>query len=158
MSVYQPKTARDLLTDLGVGRFNATMMIESMFMAPATTEVASPQIMLLVGQLQKMINTMGAKPRLTITGTIDPSTAYYLAQIAGPNFLHVSWYEVVQAVVAAWKAGRKVSNGTGVVITQKPQGIAGLDLPDVPGGMFTYAAGGLFLLHLWNQKRKSKRS
>lgn len=154
MSVYQPKTARDLLTDLGVGRFNSTMMIESMFMTPATTEVASPQIMLLVGQIQKMLNVMGAKPTLIITGTINDPTAYYLAQVVGPDFLHLSWFDVVKGVVAAWKAGKKLSTGRPVEIQQKDQGIAGLpSLPDVPGGMLTYAAGGLLLWHLWKTKK-----
>lgn len=152
MMQYQPKIARDLLTDLGVGRFNTTMMIETMFMAPATTEAASPPVMLLVGHIQDALNAMGANPQLVRNGLIDDPTAFYLTQIAGPGFLHISWYLVVKAVVEAKRANRRLmaQGRTQVPVVSKSMGL--FDLPDVPGGVVTYAVGA-YLIYRALKKR-----
>lgn len=153
--IYQPHTMRELLTDLGIGRFNATMMIEPMFIAPATTDGADPAVMLIVGRIQRTLNAMGAQPKLSPTGKIDEMTAYYLSQVAGPEFLHRPWYEVVKAVVAAKKAGKRVTppqprNG---IVPAKAMGM--FDLPDVPGGVITYAVGGYLLYRAFTKKKRS---
>jgi hypothetical protein len=147
---YQPKTARDLLIDLGVGQYNATMLIETLFMAPATTEAASAPVMLLIGHLQEALNSMGCN--LVVTGTINEPTAQALAAVAGPGFLDLSWFKVVRDVVAARKSGHQIKRWVPRPNTAAPVGA--FDLPDVPGGMLTYAAGGLLLWHLLSKKTK----
>jgi hypothetical protein len=156
MMTYQPKIARDMLTSLGVGRFNATMLIETLFMAPATTEASSPPVMLLVGHIQDVINDLGASPRLVRTGLIDPPTAYYLVQIAGSDFLHMSWYEVVREVVKAKAAKRQLmaQNKTQLPLPPKDTGLGLFGLPDVPGGVVTYGVGA-YLIYRALKKRRS---
>jgi hypothetical protein len=150
---YQPKTARDLLRDLGVGDFNATMLIETMFMAPATTEAAAAPTMLLVGQIQENLNTIGT--RLRVTGYIDEPTAKALVIVSGPDFLHRSWFDVARDVVAFRMSGKRLTKNAPRPNTAPPSGVGVLDLPDVPGGILTYAAGGLVLWHLFKKKKRS---
>lgn len=155
MSEYQPRNSRDLLTDLGVGRFNATMMIEPLMMAPSTTAVESAPIMLLVQHIQQNLNAMGASPPIPTLGILDEQTAYYLAQVAGSDFLHLSWFEVCRRVIAARRRGVRLSDtSTKVRITAKPQGIGSFDLPDVPGGAITYAVGTYLLYRALIKKKR----
>lgn len=154
MLTYQPKTARDMLTALGVGRFNATMMIETMFMAPATTEAASPPVMLMVGRIQDILNELGASPPLVRNGLIDQPTAFYLVQIAGPDFLHLSWYEVIREVIKAKAANRQLKAQGKYQLPLPPKPAMGaFDLPDVPGGIFTYAIGGYLIYRALKKRR-----
>jgi hypothetical protein len=150
-TMYQPKTSRELLLDLGVGQYNATMLIETLMMAPATTEAAAAPTMLLVGHIQEALNAMGSE--LVVTGYIDKPTAQALAQIAGPMFLSRSWFDVVKDVVAARRAGIQLKKKMPRPAAKPAMGL--FDLPDVPGGIVTYAAGGLLLWHLLKKKRTS---
>lgn len=154
MSEYQPRNSRDLLADLGVGRFNTTMMIEPLMMAPSTTAVESAPIMLLVQHIQQNLNAMGASPPIPVHGVLDEQTSYYLAQVAGADFLHLSWYEVVRRVVAAKRRGVRLSETKKVRIAAKPQGIGAFDLPDVPGGAITYAVGTYLLYRALFKKKR----
>ena len=152
-NMYQPKTSRDLLLDLGVTSYNATMLIETLMMAPATTEAAAAPTMLLVGHIQEVLNELGAD--LVPNGYIDAPTAMALATISGKGFLHRSWFDVVKDVVVAKRCGcvkihpprARAPN------PQTPQGALDF-LPDVPGGLLTYAAGGLVLWHFLSKKSK----
>lgn len=149
-AMYQPKTSRDLLIDLGVGQYNATMLVETLMMAPATTEAAAAPTMMLVGHIQENLNAMGAG--LVPNGYIDPPTADALAAISGRNVLQKSWFEVAKDVVAARRAGATIRRRRHRVAPASSVGF--LDLPDVPGGIVTYAAGGLLLWHLLSKKKK----
>lgn len=154
MSEYQPRNSRELLTDLGVGRFNATMMIEPLMMSPSTTAVESAPIMLMVQHLQQNLNQMGASPPIPTSGVLDEQTAYYLAQVAGADFLHLSWFEVCRRVVGAKRRGVRLSDTKKVRIKAKPQGIGSFDLPDVPGGAITYAVGTYLLYRALIKKKR----
>ena len=136
-AMYQPKTSRDLLIDLGVGQYNATMLVETLMMAPATTEAAAAPTMLLVGHIQENLNAMGAN--LEPNGYIDPPTAAMLARLSGPSVLQKSWFEVARDVVAARRAGVHLAPRRA---RAPAKAVGAFDLPDVPGGMFTYAAAG----------------
>lgn len=150
-NTYQPKTSRDLLLDLGVGQYNATMLVETLMMAPATTEASASPTMLLVGAIQDAMNTMGSE--LVVTGYLDQPTAQALTQIAGAGFMNRSWFDVVKDVVAARKAGVKLAKKRARP-NAKPEAVGLFDsLPDVPGGLITYAAGGYILWRLLNKKR-----
>ncbi len=151
-STYQPRTSRDLLRDLGVGDYNATMMIETLMMAPATTEAAASPTMLLVGHIQEVLNDLGAN--LVVNGYIDDATAKALTKVSGKKFLYRSWFDVVKDVVVAKRAGVRLVK----VVPRpnpKPAAVGAFDLPDVPGGMLTYAAGGLLLWHLLKKKKRT---
>ncbi len=150
-NMYQPKTSRDLLRDLGVGEYNATMMIETLMMAPATTEAAAAPTMMLVGHIQTALNTMGAD--LRVTGYIDEPTAQALSQVAGKSFLHRSWFDVVKDVVVGLKAGTRLHKKTARPNTRPAMGA--FDLPDVPGGVITYVAGGVLLYHLLKKRKRA---
>lgn len=151
---YQPKTVRDLLLDMGVRHFNATMMVETVFMTPATTEASSAPVMLLVGHIQDALNQMGASPPLVRTGMIDPATAFYLVQIAGPDFLYKSWFDTLNLVVQARAAKRRLTAQGKDQLPLPPKSQLGfLDLPDVPGGALTYAVGAYLIYRALKKKR-----
>lgn len=151
-NTYQPKTSRELLLDLGVGQYNATMLVETLMMAPQTTEAAASPTMLLVGHIQDAMNAMGSA--ITVTGYLDQATAQALAQIAGRDFLRRSWFDVVKDVVAAKKAGIKLKKKTARPNAKPAVGLFD-SLPDVPGGLFTYAAGGFLLWKLLSKKKRA---
>jgi hypothetical protein len=150
MSQHESKTSRDLLIELGITRFNATMLIETMMMPPATTAAASAPVMMLIGQIQYALNTMGANPPLRSTGLIDDETNYYVSQLCGPKWLGLPWYEVVKAVLAAKREGKRFPKRGGAVAANS-MGL--FDLPDVPGGMVTYALGAYALYRVLKKKR-----
>lgn len=147
-NTYQPKTSRQLLLDLGVGQYNATMLVETLMMAPQTTEAAAAPTMLLVGHIQDALNSMGSS--IVVTGYLDPPSAQALEQIAGKDFLRRSWFDVVKDVVAAKKAGVVLKKRTAKA---NPKAVGFFDaLPEVPGGLVTYAAGGFLLWRLFRKK------
>ncbi len=92
------KTARDLLTQLGIGGFNATMIIPYMFIAPATTDPKSAQTILLVQYLQRALYGLGATD-VPMSGRLDRETAMALLQVAGPNWERMTWSGNVAAVL-----------------------------------------------------------
>lgn len=152
MTTYQPKTARDLLLDLGVGGFNATMLIETLMMTPATTEAASAPVMMLVQHLQRIVKAMGA-PIPALSGIIDDPTNAALERVVGPNWLFRTWFDVCREVVAAQRAGKTLAVLRAAAAKPVDSGIGFLDLPDVPGGLLTYAAGAYVLYRVLKKKR-----
>lgn len=147
-------TLRDLLLNLGIGNFNATMIIQSMFQSPAATDPRSPAILLLVRQIQRTLQAMGAPIRET--GMLNLETAAQLQRLMGTGWLNKTWAQVVQGVVAARDA--RVSLAPMATAPQSSpapvSGLAGfLDfLPSVPGGLITYAIGGLVAYHYFTKK------
>lgn len=151
-----PKTlatqnVRSLLTQIGVGDFNATMIIPYMFIPPATTDSSSAQIIMLIAHLQQ---AMG----LPITGKIDRATANAFTKLLGKEWARVAWYEIAQHVVAdltGWTA-QTPSRGRGNANPlSRDAGLGDMPqmpmLPSVPGGAITYLALGGLAYYLWKK-------
>lgn len=123
--------ARNMLLALGVGHFNATIMIQYMFLAPSATDPAMPSIMLMTKHLQAGLRAAGAT--VPLSGVIDDATAKALMRLVGPDWNHVTWYGLFEAVTFA-KRERTLAKRT------KDLPLGFVDLPDVPGGAITWAA------------------
>lgn len=136
-----PTNARELLTALGIGQFNATMVIQYMFIAPATTDPKSPSVMMLVKAIQNRLALLGyAVPQ---AGYLDRQTANAIESVAGAGWESRMWADTVKVVLAAPRATR----ARVLPIARSMSG-----LPDVPGGKLTYAAAAAaaayyFLIH-----------
>lgn len=128
-----PNDARSMLLALGVGNYNATIMVQYMFLAPAATDPAMPSIMLMTKHLQAGLRAAGA--RVPLSGVIDDATAKSLIVLVGPDWNQVTWYGLFEAVTAA-KRQRVLERRS----ESMPLGM--VDLPDVPGGNLTWAAAG----------------
>lgn len=156
--MMKPSTnVRELLTRLGIGGFNATMIIPYMFIAPATTDPKSAQTILLVQHLQQALYDLGATD-VPQSGRLGRETAMALLQVAGPNWERMTWSGNVAAVLNAKEAGVTLDPSTGPdmpVDDGAPVAVGGpLDfLPDVPGGLLTYAIGGYLLYRHFSKKR-----
>lgn len=152
------KTLRELLTGIGVGHFNATMVIPYMMISPATTDPKASQVSLLVQHLQRALYNLGATD-VPDSGTLDAPTAAALNQVVGPNWERMPWSASVSAVVAA-QEGRGYIQPMTVAIAPvaapgEPVATGGpLDfLPDVPGGLVTYAVAGYLLYRHFSRAR-----
>lgn len=141
-----PTNARELLLALGIGQFNATMIIQYMFIAPATTDPKSPPIMLLVKSIQQYLARLGYQ--VPQHGYLDHVTAGALTAVAGSSWQNHAWGDTVKAVLTAPRAASTLA--APVARASSPMGFIP-SLPDVPGGMLTYAAGAAaafyFLVH-----------
>jgi hypothetical protein len=147
------KNARDLLTQIGIGHFNATMIMPYMFIAPATTDPKSSQTILMVQAVQRALFMLGATD-VPMSGRLDAPTARALAAVVGPNWERTTWSGNISAVLSAQE------NGVSLAEPEPPPGVpvavgGPLDfLPDVPGGLVTYAVGAYFLYrHLTRKAR-----
>lgn len=143
--------ARDLLVQLGVSHFNSTIIIQYLWMNPATTDPSAPSIALLIQHLQLALANMGAD--VQPTGTIDDATHAALEQIV-PGWMFQPWGVTLDAVVNFRDQG-----GTfhAPQVVSQPVSMSGMPfgLPDVPGGAFTYLAAGAVAYYLY-KKRKRK--
>ena len=146
-------SARNLLLKLGVGNYNATMMIPYLFTSPMTTDPKSPQIMLMVKHMQKVLNQLGAK--LILTSYLDRPTAAALTGLFGTDqWSSWAWSDVIAGVVQAKATGAKLTEVA--PITTYPIAATGdmpLGLPDVPGGIVTYAAAGAALWYFLKKRK-----
>lgn len=151
------KTQRDLLVALGIGQFNATMIIPMMLTQPATTDPKSPAIIMLVRAIQNQLYVMGAT-HLDNTGYLDMPTAEYLDELLGPQWINRQWADVVRAVVTARQNNvqlRPPAVATEAPIDYGPQAQGAFDfLPAVPGGALTYVAGAGLLYYLWTKRKR----
>jgi hypothetical protein len=137
---------RDLIARIGIGQFNATMVINMMLVAPATTDPKSPPVMLLVKHIQKALTTLGYA--VPTSGYLDQRTAEVIEHVCGRGWESRPWSDTVKAVVIASSAPKTV------VTTVKPAMGALPSLPDVPGGKLTYVAAAAAALYFWNKKRR----
>ena len=150
---------RVLLKELGIGDFNASLVVKKMFIAPATTDPKMPAVMILVAAIQDNLNAIGAG--LERTGYLDVPTAKVLTAVVGPGWERMMWCDVVAHVLAARKSGGQIGTPMAHAYTLPPApdvsfaGIPILDsLPDVPGGLVTYGvAAFLIYRHLKKKKR-----
>lgn len=153
-------SVRNLLLAIGVSRTAAAMVTPNMYQAPAVSDPKSPHIMVVVGHLQDALNTMGYQ--LTRTGYLDLPTAHAMSDIVGPGWERMTWADNIAAVLAAKKQPGIQMASRALASAQVPDvtlaGITGADLnfvpflPDVPGGVITYAVGG-YLLYRMLKKR-----
>lgn len=144
-------TVRDILLDLGVGDFNATMAIPFMLIPPRTLDPAMVQVLVVNRCLQQMLVEMGAS-RVRVTGVLDEGTADALTQIVGPEWLTMPYYESLRRVTAAHQAGHRF-----VTVAPHRQSAMGgtFDfLPSVPGGAMTYGIAALVGLHYWFKRKR----
>lgn len=147
------KNLRDLLSAIGMGHFNATMTIPYLMISPATTDPKAAQVILVVQHLQNALNDLGAN--LQIGGQLDAPTAAALQAVVGPGWAGMPWSASISAVVNARDIGWRFPAPDDDSI---PMAVGGpLDfLPDVPGGMFTYAVAA-YLIYRHFTKRKDAR-
>lgn len=158
-SLANPKaevTARSLLIGIGVGHFNALMVIPFMWMAPAATDPKASQIIVLVKHLKKTLNDMGAG--LRPDGYLDLPTARTLSLVVGDRWMSMPWADVISAVLSAKEQGVTLPSPDDLVDgAPEPQASPGIGeyipsipgLPDVPGGIVTYGiAAYLIYRHL----------
>lgn len=157
-------TMRDLLARIGIGQFNATGVIQYMFMAPATTDPKAAAIILLVTHLQQALVQLGYP--LTVTGYLDQTTAKAFASCVGPGWESRSWGDNTSAIVNALVEQKMVSgelaktSALGDVDRGQYVKAAPLSfwdppiLPSVPGGIVTYAIGAAVAYHFWNKRKR----
>lgn len=147
-----PKTennTRRMLLELGIGDFNATMILPYMFMGPAQTDPAMAQVQLLVKAMQRQMIAMGAT-WIRASGKIDIDTAHCLQELAGPHWNQTTYVELVNAILIAKRNRKTFAKGDHV----GAQGIGFLpDLPDVPGGIITYGIVGYLLYRHFKKGR-----
>lgn len=144
-------SARDILLSLGMGDFNATMVIPYLFWAPAQTDPQMGAIVMLTRHLQIMMRKMGAP--LSVTGSIDANWAPYMAQVAGPHWMDKSWAEISRDLINARSSKRNLKPvGKAILVPQSALSGITDSLPQIPGGLFTYAVGGYLL---WRHMRKA---
>lgn len=159
--MIEKNTCRNLLLELGVGDFNATMAIPYMFIAPRALDPAMPQMLVTIKQLQGALAAMGASGIMQ-NGVLDPATSDALAQLVGPEWLAMPFYEIVKAVVNAERSGFQYADpnppGGATATPTATDGILdtipnALGLPSVPGGILTYGLGA-YLIFSMLKKRK----
>lgn len=146
---------RALLLALGMPDFNAGMCLIVMMQAPSTTDPDMPPVILITRQIQLALNQMGAG--IPVSGQLDQDTDDFLRPLCGDGYLARPWYSICEAVISAMNRGTNLSraqmdNGA------MEQAVAGFDgplgLPEIPGGIFTYAVAGYLLYkHLKKGKR-----
>lgn len=139
-----PSNNRELLVAIGIGQFAATGIIPYMQISPATTDPKAPQVITLVQYVQRALYNLGATD-VAVSGYLDTATALALERLLGKNWEGLPWFSTVQAIIHAQKSGFRLTPH--VVIDHAPVAVGGpLDfLPDVPGGLLTYAAVGYLL-------------
>lgn len=152
-------TVRDQLVELGIGQFAATMVIPYMFIAPSTTDPKASQVILLVQAIQRLLFRLGATD-VMLSGRLDDPTARALAAIVGPEWMATTWSGNVARVLAFRDGGGRLKGPESSVRMRVPvpaSGVGGaLDfLPDVPGGIVTYAVGGFLLYRALKKRRAS---
>lgn len=148
------RTMRTLLRRLGIGDFSITGCIPFLFIAPATTDPKSPPVILMAKGVQRALNDLGAG--VSETGFLDPPTASALRKIVGPKWMSRSWAENIRQVLHAKDLGRTLTPPIKVHNEDPPdEGVGFFDLPDVPGGVVTYAIGAILL---YRYLQKGKRS
>lgn len=154
-------TVRDQLVELGIGQFSATMVIPYMFIAPATTDPKASQVILLVQALQRLLFRLGATD-VMLSGRLDDPTARALEAIVGPEWMATTWSGNVARVLAFRDGGGRLKgpapeSPVRMRVKVPAAGVGGaLDfLPDVPGGIVTYAVGGFLLYRALKKRRAS---
>lgn len=157
--MIEKNTCRNLLIQLGVGDFNATMAIPYMFIAPRALDPAMVQMLIVIQEIQKALASMGAQG-IQPSGVLDTATGSALATLVGPEWIAMPFYEIVKAVVKAERTSFQFAPAD-VAPAATPTATSGvfdtipdaLGLPSVPGGVLTYGVGLYFLFKALKKKR-----
>lgn len=156
--MIEKNTCRNLLIQLGVGDFNATMAIPYMFIHARALDPSMVQMLVVVTKLQEALAAMGANG-IVPHGVLDPATSDAIQALVGPEWVQMPFYEIVKAVVKAEHSGFQFAPATAQAgITPTPtSGVLdtipdSLGLPSVPGGILTYGLGAYFLFRALKHK------
>ena len=142
---------RAQLLDLGIGDFNATLVIPQMMIAPAQGDPDMTQVKVLTKAFQKTMQQMGATWILA-TGYIDQETAYCLQAIAGQHWNELPWFDLVHRLLAARDGGHRFARKQGVTGARAIE-LSGLpDVSGIPGGYVTIGLGA-FLAYRYLTKK-----
>src|SRR3990172_6267542 len=117
-----------------------------MFLSPSTTDPAMPSIILMTRHLQAGLRAAGA--RVPLDGQIDAMTAKALIRLVGPDWNHVTWYGLFEAVTYA-KRERTLEKRT----RDLPLGLIP-DLP-VPGEIIVWAAIGVAAWYFLGKRKRT---
>lgn len=148
-------SARDILLRMGIGDFNATMIIPMMFYGPAQTDPDITASKLLVKQMQVIMQGMGAT-FVRASHYLDQPTAWCLQAVAGPHWREHPWFELCTLLLDARTAGKKFAmRGAGSASSVELSGL-GLfpELPDIPGGPFVLAGAAYLAYRYFKKKRR----
>ncbi len=104
-------TARAQLLRLGIGDFNATMIVPTMFYGPAQSDPGLTQVKVLLRGMQKAMREMGAT-WVQASGDFDENTATCLKAVGGPMWTEMPWYELTAKLLAAKDAGKRFERPT----------------------------------------------
>lgn len=151
-------TVRDQLAAIGMGQFNITMCVPYMMISPATSDPKANQTILILQHIQRALYALGATD-VPESGRLDPATVSALQSVVGPGWEGMPWSSSVKAIIHANQQGMGLSPMAPdmEVPPEVPVAVGGpLDfLPDIPGGIFTYALGGYLLYRHFVRKRAS---
>ncbi len=149
------RNLREILTGIGMGQFNATMTIPYMMISPATTDPKSAPVMLMVRHIQRVLYQLGATD-VADSGRLDAATAAALNECVGHGWEGQPWSVTIEALNNAKRRGYRYIGEASDATTSHPIGVGGpLDfLPDVPGGLVTYAVGAFLLYRAISKKGK----
>lgn len=140
------RDVRAILHELGIGDFNATMIIPLVFMAPAQSDPDMTQVKLLTKAMQRVMQQMGAA-QVIAHGRIDQATADCLHALVGPAWNGVTWFDLAKRLILARRRGEKFTPTSDPAPWSTKLGGLGLlpNLPDVPGGLVTVGLGAYLL-------------
>jgi hypothetical protein len=158
MPDLNPRTAmqdaRSLALALGMGDFQATMVIPYMHMTPATTDPDMPAIHLIVNGLQRGLQTLGATT-VKADGVMGVETATELRRLTGPNWPGMTWSLLYSTIVRAISFGQRLDPVKPQPIDVSPLGDVAAT-PSASGGWLTtgLALGAFWYLFLRGRKAR----
>lgn len=155
--VRKERTGRQMLSDLGIGQFNITMIIPYLWIAPAATDPKASQIILMVEKIQTILaRDLGAPVK--VTGYLDIPTARALKKVAGDRWETMPWAATVSAVLSAKDAGLTIEEPFPELYVPGVGGFGSIPgvpgLPDVPGGIVTYGIAAFLLYRHFKKGRR----
>lgn len=154
-STNENANVRQILLRMGIGDFNATLVIPLMFMGPAQTDPDITASKVLVKQMQHIMQSMGAG-FVQANGRVDKPTADCLHSLVGPHWSEHPWFEICVKLLDAQEAGKKFSM-RGTRASRNPVELAGFglfdSLPDVPGGPIVLGIAA-YVAYRYFKKRK----
>lgn len=101
----ESNNARDLALAMGIGQFQADMVIPMMWMTPSTTDPDMPAVRVMVEAIQKQMSAMGA-PRFQAPGELDVPTVSWMRMITGPTWVNMTWARIFGAILNVRASGR----------------------------------------------------
>lgn len=141
--------ARNLALEMGIGQFQADMIIPYMWMTPSTTDPDMPSVRVMVEVIQDQLELMGA-PAFPARGELDVPTATWLRQITGPTWVNMTWARIFGAILNAKNAGRRLASRIATPRARAPQAVGAL--PDF-GDPTTLVLMGAAALLWFNRKK-----